>query len=86
MKTKILLLMAKQTLTQALASSEVAKNIAMHWNINNVSFLFQISKKVAYKASQNDQRIKRLAQTLKESALSDNAKISDKFTLIAQIF
>merc|ERR1712176_221620 len=35
MKTKILLLMAKQTLTQALASSEVAKNIAMHWNINN---------------------------------------------------
>ena len=64
MKTKILLLMAKQTLTQALASSEVAKNIAMHWNINNVSFLFQISKKAAYKASKNDQRILRLAQTL----------------------
>ena len=54
MKTNILLLMAKQTLTQALASSEVAKNIAMHWNINNVSFLFQISKKAAYKASKND--------------------------------
>ena len=64
MKTKILLLMAKQTLTQALASSEVAKNIAMHWNINNVRFLFQISKKTAYKAFKNDQRIKRLAQTL----------------------
>ena len=39
MKTKILLLMAKETFTQALASSEVEKNIAMHWNVNNVSLL-----------------------------------------------
>ena len=53
MKTKILLLMAKETFTQALASSEVEKNIAMHWNINNVSLLI---------ASQHDQKNLKLAQ------------------------
>ena len=49
MTTKIFILMIDNALAQAVGTSEVAKNIAMHWNTNNVSLNVVLYKKTLLK-------------------------------------